>query len=472
MDASELVASFGTYVDKHEATVLVGAGLSTASGYPSWSGLLERVRAALGLPGMHDLPLLAQYYINMHNDAALQDLIRCELHRDPEPQPSRCHQLLASLPLAEIWTTNYDSLVERAVGHDARVYVGDTELAQPSEGAGCRVYKMHGSLEDSNSQLIVARDHYGRYPDTHHRFWALLQASFLTKSFLFLGFSFNDPNFDHVFQIVRRAQDNIHREHFALMRKPARPDADRTLEFRLQDLRRVGIRVAAVENHDEVGLHLQQLVARCNPCRVFVSGSQPGSSSPTPAGRYPSSDLDPELSAFASLLGSAFSHTSVALSSASKFGAQVGYELLRTLLPTGTYQADRFVLVRRHSDLDLDSPSRRFGSIQFEGAETSDMRAAALSQVRAILAVGGRSGVADELARARRAGLGVVPIGKFGGSALEEWNRINDSLSDYRLGGLPVEANDFRLLRDGSPEECANTAARLTEQALCIRQSE
>ena len=472
MDASELVASFGTYVDKHEATVLVGAGLSTGAGYPNWSGLLETVHAELDVSSMRDLPLLAQYYINEYGDAALQDLIRRELHRDPQPQPSRCHQLLASLPLAEIWTTNYDSLVERAVGQDARVYVGDDELAQPSEGSGCRVYKMHGSLDDPDSPLIVARDHYIRYPDTHHRFWALLQASFLTKSFLFLGFSFNDPNFDHVFQVVRRARDNIHREHFALMRKYDRPDADRTLEFRLQDLRRVGIRVATVENHDEVELHLQQLVARCNPCRVFLAGSQPGSSSPAPPGRYPSSDLDPELSAFAELLGSAFSHTSVALSSASKFGAQVGYELLKTLLATGTYQANRFVLVRRHSDLDLDSPSRRFGRIQFEGAETADMRSAALSQVRAVLAVGGGSGVADELARARRAGLGVVPVGKFGGSALQEWNRVNNSLDDYRLGGLPVEASDFRLLRDGSPEECAHTAARLAERALYIRRQE
>ena len=469
MDASELVASFGTYVDRHEATVLVGAGLSTDAGYPSWSDLLKTVRAALDLPGMDDLPLLAQYYINEHSDAELQDLIRRELHRDAEPQPSRCHELLASLPLVEIWTTNYDGLVERAVGHDARVYVSDDELAHSSGGAGCRVYKMHGSLENSNSPLIVARDHYIRYPDTRHRFWALLRASFLTKTFLFIGFSFNDPNFDHVFQVVRRARDNIHREHFALMRKPSRPDDDQNFEFRLDDLRRVGINVATVENHSEVQPYLQQLAARCNPCRVFLAGSQPGGRTPAQEDRYPSSDLDSELSAYAELLGSAFSNTSIVLSSAGKFGAQVGYELLRILRTFGTYRADRFVLVRRHSDLDLDAPSRRFGSILFEGAGPSDMRAAALSQVRAVLAVGGRSGVADELAQARKAGLGIVPVGKFGGSALTEWSRINECLNDYRLGGLPVEASDFRLLRDGSPEECASTAVRLAQQALYIR---
>ena len=62
MEASRLIASFGQYVDNREATVLVGAGLSRDAGYPDWSGLLEKVRDALQLPDLDDLPLLAQYH--------------------------------------------------------------------------------------------------------------------------------------------------------------------------------------------------------------------------------------------------------------------------------------------------------------------------------------------------------------------------------------------------------------------------
>ena len=54
--------------------------------------------------------------------------------------------------------------------------------------------------------LVLARDQFVRYPDTHQRFWSLLQASFLTKSFLFLGFSFEDPNFEQIFRLVRRVR--------------------------------------------------------------------------------------------------------------------------------------------------------------------------------------------------------------------------------------------------------------------------
>ena len=176
MEASRLIASFGQYVDNREATVLVGAGLSRDAGYPDWSGLLEKVRDALQLPDLDDLPLLAQYYTSEHSEEDLQHLIRQELQLDPLPQPTRCHELLAALPLAEIWTTNYDDLIESAMADAARVFVKDDDLAQRDGGTGCRVYKMHGSLTNTDQPLIAARDQYIRYPDSHKRFWALLQA--------------------------------------------------------------------------------------------------------------------------------------------------------------------------------------------------------------------------------------------------------------------------------------------------------
>ncbi len=94
MEASGLIASFGQYVDSREATVLVGAGLSRDAGYPDWSGLLARVRDALQIPDVDDLPLLAQYYASENSGEDLQHLIRQELLLDPLPQPTRCHGLL------------------------------------------------------------------------------------------------------------------------------------------------------------------------------------------------------------------------------------------------------------------------------------------------------------------------------------------------------------------------------------------
>ena len=469
MDGSELIASFGQYVDNREATVLVGAGLSRDAGYPDWSGLLEKVRDALQLPDLDDLPLLAQYYTSEHSEENLQHLIRQELQLDPPPQPTRCHELLAALPLAEIWTTNYDDLIESAMADAPRVFVRDDDLAQRDGGTGCRVYKMHGSLTNTVQPLIAARDQYIRYPDSHKRFWALLQASFLTKSFLFLGFSFEDPNFDQVFQAIRRARYDIHRQHFAVVREPPGEQDQHLFRLRLKDLEAIGINVATIDEYSQLDVLLKQLIARCRPCRLFIAGS-PSEEKPATSGSYPSIDLPQPMSDFADQLGAAFKQTSVALSAGGAFGARVGYALLRRLQDTSGLHAERFILLRRSKDQPLDEPSHRYGSIVFQGSDAQELREAAFNGARAVLAIGGGSGTAMEIMRAREDGLGVVPIGKFGGSALQEWTRLSESLENYRLGGLPVDRADFELLRDGNPEECARAAARLAEQALYIRQ--
>ena len=473
MEASRLIASFGRYVDNREATVLVGAGLSRDAGYPDWSGLLQTVREKLQQPDLNDLPLLAQYFINEHSETELQDLIRQELELDPQPQPTRCHELLAALPLSEIWTTNYDDLIERAMEDGARTFVKDDDLAQREGGSGCRVYKMHGSLTHPDEPLIAARDQYIRYPDSHRRFWALLQASFLTKSFLFLGFSFEDPNFNQVFQTIRRARDDIHREHFAVVREPPTEQDKVLFELRLKDLESIGIKVATIDEHSQLEVLLKQLIARCRPCRLFIAGS-PAEEKPDVGDSYPSVDLPENMSDFADHLGAAFAETSVALSAGSSFGAQVGYALLKRLqkISRSGLHAERFELLRRSKDQPLDEPSHRFGSILFQGRDQHEMHNAAFDGARAVLAIGGGDGTAKEIKRAREDELGVVPIGKFGGSALEEWARINKSLKDHRLGGLPVDSADFKSLRDGNPEECARAAARLAVQALYIRQEE
>ena len=120
-----MIAKFGGYVEQRAATVLVGAGLSQGVGYPGWSDLLKAVRQDLGLCDIDDLPLLAQYYIYKHNDRALQRLIRENLRYEPPPEPGTSHKILAKLPLAEVWTTNYDDLIERAIGDKSDIYIED-----------------------------------------------------------------------------------------------------------------------------------------------------------------------------------------------------------------------------------------------------------------------------------------------------------------------------------------------------------
>ena len=209
LNANEFIARFGRYVDLRAATVLIGAGLSQEVGYPSWTDLLDPLRLELGIGQIADLPQLAQYYVDANGRARLDQYVRDSLAAVGDPDPTTSHKFLAQLPIDESWTTNYDSLVERAI-EDAFVFIHDGQLATAEvEPERRRVNKMHGSI-DPPSQIVLTRDDYDRYPDTHPRFWQLLQAQFLTKTFLFLGFGFTDPNLDVVFKLVRLHTADVH----------------------------------------------------------------------------------------------------------------------------------------------------------------------------------------------------------------------------------------------------------------------
>lgn len=83
----------------------------------------------------------------------------------------------------------------------------------------------------------------------------------MSKTFLFLGFGFADPNLDRLFPFVRLALGTNWREHFTVMKRPARwrgqSEADfaqeeRRAALRIEDLRRDGIQTVMIDDYAEI----------------------------------------------------------------------------------------------------------------------------------------------------------------------------------------------------------------------------
>jgi hypothetical protein len=475
MDIDELVAKFGTYVEERSASVFVGAGLSMAAGYPDWQELTEPFRQQLRIQRMDDLPQLVQYF--QDNVAGgrprIDDHVTKAIEAITDPTPTRSHQLLGELPIDVYWTTNYDPLLEIAI-NGSHAITEDRQLAEHVPPGRRLVYKMHGSVSsaserrrpsDTPQHVILSRDDYERYPETHPRFWSVLQAYFLTKTFLFLGLSFTDPNLEHIFRLVRLRISDIPREHFAVLRRP-----DRSAEQRLHDLRRgeleaVGIRVVEIADYDEIEPILLRLVARARPFRVFVSGSPLGPRA-APPGSYPVAELPEELVEFAEQLGAMLAGSTLRLMTGGTLGATVGYEFARQLRLQGHYDPDRFVLLRRYGDAEVNYPNRRMGTIIFTDGDPTNLRTTAFDQVRALLVLAGQEGTAWEIAQARELGYGIVPIAATGGAAQQAWRTISDDWTSYRLGGRSVDKRDFDLLNSDDAYASAAAAVRLLQQAL------
>ena len=237
----ELVRQFGPMVLAGTATLFVGAGLSQGAGYPGWGDLLDPIRSEASIPpSVDDLPLVAEYYIQQvpgGRDRLNADLLSRLGDVTPPPTPTEGHKLLAKLNIAETWTTNYDCLIEEA-DPELKVIVTDSELADRA-CAGRMLIKMHGSLGPGTTgwrvQPVIARSDYESYERGHLRLWTALQAQYLRSTFLFLGFSFSDPNIEILLKLSRRLGVEAPR-HYTVIRRPSDPTHLRLHKLQVADL--------------------------------------------------------------------------------------------------------------------------------------------------------------------------------------------------------------------------------------------
>ena len=103
------------------AAVMVGAGFSknAASNFPDWSRLGDRFYERLhGHPSRPDVkylqvPALAHLVEAAFGRPALDQMLRDAIP-DLEHEPSPLHAELLDLPWSDVFTTNYDTLLERA----------------------------------------------------------------------------------------------------------------------------------------------------------------------------------------------------------------------------------------------------------------------------------------------------------------------------------------------------------------------
>jgi hypothetical protein len=276
-----LVDRFATALETGEAALFAGAGLSASAGCVDWRGFSRQFAADLSLDvdRERDLVALVQYHIN-ERDSRAQVVAALE-RAFSACDPTDNHHLLARLPLHTVWTTNYDRLLETAferAGKVVDVRVTQEDFAR-SRRADVTLYKMHGCVTRAD-EAIVAKDDYETYEHTRSLFVDGLKGDLISRTFLFLGFSFTDPNIDYILSRVRVLLGRNQREHLCLMRRPppTSDDADtaaeaRRVELRVGDLRRFGIETAFVAEYEEIDDLLRMLATRLRRRNVFISAA-------------------------------------------------------------------------------------------------------------------------------------------------------------------------------------------------------
>lgn len=454
----ELIEAFGSACDVGSAGVFVGAGLSSAAGLPGWEELLEVPRAASDIPLIKDdLPLMAEYILlePMYSRARLEQHILDETLA-AGVYATESHGSLARLGVDQVWTTNYDPLIERA--DPTALVISNDDDVRLIGTARKTIIKMHGSIDPRGAEPewadppVITRSDFETYEDKHRRLWALLRASYLSKTLLFLGFSFADANIEILQRLARRHGTAARDRHITVLKKPdgSKPDDLRRHTLKVRDLEKSGVRVHEVSEYEDLPLLMTELVRRTRPPRLFVSGSETGDT----YGR--------QCEEMARALADRVEWDICSLGGHAGWGTT--RELARIRRAEGTYDPSRLVFHSRRKEgpppVEMD---QRIGTSVFDDLEREPLVRSLLDESRAVLVLGGGTRTAEEIAWATEFGLGVVPLGASGGTAHEYWEQHRADPPD--LGGRQTDPATWDRL-GADVDVAARAAAQLLAQAM------
>lgn len=192
------------------ASVMVGAGFSqnaeskvvNAPPLPSWEQITRKIQEELyqtdAEPSVApsatvEFLQLAQEYDVTFGRTALCQLLK-DTVREEFFEPGVLHNRLLSLPWRDVFTTNWDTLLERSRTHvTERSYGLVNTVADLASSRQPRIIKLHGSLP--SHQLIFTDEDYRTYPNRFAPFVNTVKQGMMETVFLLIGFSGDDPNF-------------------------------------------------------------------------------------------------------------------------------------------------------------------------------------------------------------------------------------------------------------------------------------
>ena len=276
MDKNTFIHRFADDISKGNAAVFGGAGMSVPSGTKDWKSLMKPLADELGieLTDSTDLTRLAQFYVNKKggNRTRVSELILNEFN---DISINEYHSILSCLPICTYWTTNYDHAIEdslKKTGKKVAVKCNPQSLATSLIGCDAVVYKMHGDKDDAEN-CVLTEDDYDFYSVKRNGFLPILKNDLTTKTFLFLGFSFEDPNLHRIFANIRLLLHNHCRTHYCIMLKEVEKSKVKKQELFCENLLRYGIETIYVNKWGEIPEILKEIQKVYNRKSIYISGA-------------------------------------------------------------------------------------------------------------------------------------------------------------------------------------------------------
>lgn len=206
------------YIRKEEVALFIGSGFSIKAGAPSVWDIIDAILKEGGQSFKDDLTesdckqlrLVSEAFVNEcggRNDlmTLLKNLFSFE------PKDCSDQQTLTKIPhIKQIFTTNYDTLIEDAYPKSKCNVVTANEGCAYTDAHSTTIYKVHGdiaTLNNSASIIITDSDYKNYFKNKHFNLiWEELKQAFIKKHVVFIGYSLED---DNILDIIKTVRDCI-----------------------------------------------------------------------------------------------------------------------------------------------------------------------------------------------------------------------------------------------------------------------
>lgn len=282
ISTEQLITDFCKFAARGEAAFFVGAGLSVPSNLPSWSALLRKDAENININIREfdeDLPLIAQHIVN-NNACNRGKLISCfqEVFRRSSPKPNHYHNSISRSSINQIWTTNYDTLLEQRYGTSPfLVRARDSDMLFLPDKSAVEIIKAHGCIvRSAPNELVITQEDYEDYFINRPLIAERLRMELQRKVFLFLGYGFGDRNIENILVEARRLARKSPIRRFLLTKlEEKQADSDRWARQKAWclNLARIGIEVALFEDYDQLNKILENVSLKSRGATVYATGS-------------------------------------------------------------------------------------------------------------------------------------------------------------------------------------------------------
>lgn len=217
----------------------VGAGLSMPFHIPDWAGMIKDCAVEFGINSLENgifLPVinydLSKYdywsaidnvkkYLNRTDDD-IQEYVRdriLQACKNIDEKIDNNYIDLKSQKISLIFTTNYDHLISKFIRSELQA-INLVDLSENiqnimQQSDNVRIFHLHGNISQPHSIILSSSKYKELYQrDNYIKFMELFGGS---KTFLFLGFSFNDV---YIQQVIRENKKYFKAKHYIIMDNP------------------------------------------------------------------------------------------------------------------------------------------------------------------------------------------------------------------------------------------------------------